>query len=258
MKIDKIYNTETIHAAYAGKMPKSCRHSFMVAANRAQALLKNRSEAEIFSQIDVLMWMLHEVRTSSNSTVDLPDNQKRILTTTASVLYGKKDDFKLDDVGNLSWPENFAFLALCNIADALFIEVFAHDGTETSISDYISIIGDCASAAVEAVCFGERILHETKLVSGLDVHVKTKLKEQISLRASHASIARHSKVNAIKQRFFKYWRSGTFPSGAEAARRFYDSLPAEQQKLLSKLGKDRAVRTLCSALAELKQTSDNV
>lgn len=61
--------------------------------------------------------------------------------------------------------------------------------------------------------------------------------------------SRYSALRQIKERFVEFYRAGEFRSKAEAARRYYQSLPEDDRKTLAPSGgRDGAVRTLRETL----------
>jgi hypothetical protein len=82
-----------------------------------------------------------------------------------------------------------------------------------------------------------------------DVPAKHEPKTASAL-AKKAAQKRHEPRNRLKQDFFDFWMQGkgSFRSRADAARRFYKSLPPEKRKLLVE---SNAIRTLTQALAKV-------
>lgn len=97
-------------------------------------------------------------------------------------------------------------------------------------------VGSYIVNATEAAMYAERLAN----ISAEDI-----AKQARSALASKAAKQRHANTGAIKQEFVEFYRQGNFRSAADAARRFYQSLPAERQRLLRA---ENCGRTLVQAL----------
>lgn len=75
----------------------------------------------------------------------------------------------------------------------------------------------------------------------------------LSSIARQAAKKRHEPISRLKQDFFDYWSRGKFKSRADAARRFYASLPADNKRLLVA---SNAERTLTAALSKHLRSKD--
>ncbi|MDP2242175.1 MAG: hypothetical protein Q8K18_18715 [Burkholderiales bacterium] len=71
--------------------------------------------------------------------------------------------------------------------------------------------------------------------------------------AKKAAQKRHEPLNQLKQEFCDFWGRGKHQSRAEAARRFYASLPADKKRLLVP---SNAERTLTAALSKHLRSKD--
>lgn len=222
---------------------------------KARAILEKRTLEEIYSISDVVSWLLsHEVvinkilsgleQCADDNYVyqdydDMFDEAKHLLYCLERV----ELDFS-HNVPNLSWPEIFATHALACIADAYQRDQELKHSPWRDEADVMEIIGADILDAMECICIAESLIRQTNTVQ--------KVKQKVSLQKQNAAYLRHADSNQLKREFIHFYLSGTHKSRADAARRFYDSLPPNRKRILKPTN---AVRTLTDGLREFSDTS---
>jgi len=215
-------------------------------AGRSRAILEERSAEEIIAMSDVISWLLSHKQVIQNivESIGVDDDDDEMDEShydgsfdEAKILTFCMENVDLDfahDIDGLGWHELFAAHALACIADACK-RIYENGPDPAPIAKEMApiFIGAEALDAMECVCIAEGLIR------------KNELKQKISFEKQEAAFKRHSGTNQIKREFIHYYEVGKFQSQAEAARKFYNSLPPDQKKLLKP---SNAVRTLTDAL----------
>lgn len=169
---------------------------------------------------------------------EVPD--PTLYSLTATLFLCRDDAITLEIIGqsNINWPIWFAVLAkafcLCAIREQRrFVEEVRNGAND--ISEWnLRRIGDSMCNAVEAITYAERLMN-----------ADDSLREKVREFTKRAAVSRHAATNALKEEFSTYFGSKKFPSRAEAARKFYESLPADKKRLLKPTN---AIRTLTESI----------
>ncbi len=171
-----------------------------------------------------------------------------VLKSSPTRLFNHRLTFRLDDTNDFTWPQYFALFALLCIDKAEYIERSSKGGSypKDFKKNIPGTVVFYAMEAMESVCYAEFLLREIPT----DDEVEHKVKQSISIRNSKAAIQRHAHTNRLKLQFIEYYRSGKFPSKAEAARRFYKSLTNKPDNPTA----ETAERFFTSALRDFEKT----
>jgi len=230
---------------------------------RAQQFLEERSSKEVKHALNVLDDIIGSMNTSGFDeitgykalTFDGDDGDyfhylKRYEGySEPALIYEFRDYFEIEDSTGIkggTWPEYFSVLSLAYIS--LFIEKQNCALDEQLACKYR--LGHLYSApsfladAMESLCIAERIATEQK---------------SIGARNTTAAKVRHAPANRIKFYFISAYEKGTNSSRRHAARKYYQSLPADQQRTLCpSQNEENAIRTLTNALRQHQKRGEEV
>lgn len=227
---------------------------FKEIAYRARKLLVKRSRQEILAMGDTLCWLLGSelARGQAFELIDLhvkaldegkgqSDFEHISLNNVAQILR-LMEKVSIDDIDDaipgLTWPELLAVLALGEIDEAIEWEQhYQQKGYPEDDSIYTMTLGPYAVEAMEAVCAAEALQRGNPSIQA---------KKIVSDQTRKAALKRHQATNNLKREFIHFYHSREFKSRADAARRFYLSLPDKKQRLLTHTN---AIRTLTDALS---------
>lgn len=246
-----IWSVDTVNDLLSGKYDRDYQQSALQIRARARLLLNEIDPERLDRQIKVLQWITNELEGKPFFKTEEEQDAQYALKlpgfTPAAHLYKYTSAFDLNDADNLTWSQYFALLALMLIVSAHQEEEWAYERKPYDVVTLATYrqAGDDIAFAMEAVIFGE--LLQINEAGSLPYSIMTGVSEQrISLNASKGGIARHSESNKLKKEFIDFYGAGSFKSGADAARRFYQSLPVERKILAP----TNAERTLLDALRE--------
>lgn len=168
----------------------------------------------------------------------------------AKKIFQNINNLELSSDDSFSWKQYFGLLALMEIDsyilqnDWFFKEMDSAplhrpNWDEDVINSRISTL----LSSREAVCFGEVLEAKNLPTSGL-------IKDKISKQSQNAMRIRYQPLNDIKSDFTKFYiHSPDKSNKSEIARRFYQSLSPDQQRILtSTLKIENACRTLINSL----------
>lgn len=240
-----------------GTPPHFVAERFEQIAYRARKILSHRNRNEIIAAADTLSWLLlgdavREIEfgllTQLAKELDEEKDESSHLTLSdAQLLALVVETVPLEDINeavpNLALAELYAVLALGLIDEAAeWQQHYMQAGYAEDDSIYLTTLAPYAVDAIEAVCMAE------SLQGDILAHYAAKI---ISDKNSGAGLKRHEATNELKREFILFYHANSFPSMAEAARRFYNGLDEGKRKRLTPTN---ATRTLTEALsAHLKQ-----
>ncbi len=177
-----------------------------------------------------------------------PDDDEPI--SFAKKIYLNINTLELSSEDSFSWPQYFGVLALMEtnhyiIQNDWFFEEMAEPPPH--IENWEEVIVNTRIRTLlsisETICFGESLVQGNTPTQGL-------LKDKISKQAQQAVLKRHQPLNNLKNLFVEfYFDSQDKTNKSELARKFYRSLPEQQQKVVcSTLDIRNACRTLINHL----------
>lgn len=222
---------------------------------RAFAVLPQATEHELLDiaeRLDNLFfcWAYPEETGSGPSDIDdyyddLIWKEQNHHYTSATELYHRREEAERSvalEVTRYPWDWYFAVLSLTFVAEARGDYQSAVDRSDKNDARvqaaHLMSFARHVATAMEAVGYAEILGgHDPVVASGVGIVRST--------QASQAAKARHQPVRDLKAEFWRYHEGGSFRSRADAARRFYDGLPQEKQRLLAR---ENAVRTLVESL----------
>lgn len=222
---------------------------------RARALLPSRSRTEIEYAALVADWMLTDEAIADLPAAGAADGTPVQMLRARMVHFDIAD---LPDLPDATWPEIFAAFALACLDEATRLAQLASAPGDAGdefegapIEAGVAGPDDLALTATEAVCMAEALSGNLPEIEAL---AAKKAEGKISVHARNAGLQRHAGQGTVTARFVEAFRAGQLPgkSCADAARRFFDSLPADERKLYSA---GNAVRTLCEAVSRERKQS---
>ena len=205
---------------------------------RARDVLKNRSLSEIYYAADTLDFIesraQHEISMKSTKRLSRT-GEKQIVTSITMAYYGYIPLFDISeqsDFKNATWAEYFAVLALTRVGRVInALKRVASDLEKQFNIDIEETREQYAFGhsidATEAISYAECLQGEADKEKA---EVTEAAKNQISLRNQSAAIKRFADTNSIKDEFIPYYLDGMHTSKADAARKFYASLPDFKKK----------------------------
>ncbi|WP_372723652.1 hypothetical protein [Immundisolibacter sp.] len=193
-------------------------------AMRANVLLPNRTQEEIFEAAKVIDWMVAQCELLRGRArpgeyfLEIGGDLRRELEPTLAWLYFSdagfakglfelRDLFDLTDLKSIEgvgWEELFAVLALClSCSWREGYEALEQSRGARSVLqvDRALSLGELAADAVEAIWYAE-----TLAVKDIDQAPKLEIEviRRISLQSQQAAIARHARTNALKTEFLQF------------------------------------------------------
>lgn len=168
----------------------------------------------------------------------------------AKKIFQNINNLELSSDDSFSWTQYFGLLALMEIDSYILQNDWVFEKLETPpphLPNWDDLVINTRISTLlssrEAVCFGEVLEAKNLPTSGL-------VKDKISKQAQNAIRIRYQPLNDIKSDFIKFYVDATDKTNkSEIARRFYQSLSPDQQRILTPTLKiENACRTLINSL----------
>lgn len=156
-----------------------------------------------------------------------------------------------DVIKRVTWEQHFAVLALVQVASAVEeFETMAKEGLgEPYPSAHWTQVAAEAVEAAESVAIAELLQREGELRGQID-----RVGEENRKKARKAALIRHAKNRRVKEAFVAFKDEYPDLSGREAARRYYQGLSEDEQRVMCPTLKvENAVRTLTDLLAQRRR-----
>lgn len=232
-------------------------------AERALALLSNRTEAELEGALEGLHVMLEEGEEEMGQRQDELEEQPTFARTLFRYSFPQLLQIYMEvfditnqpDFARAHWSEYFALLALerYTVGVNTARQVLKDEG-DYSDQAKLARLGRASMAlmdATEAVAVGERLVREQNLIGDMRQYEETQENAQfrISLQRRVAARHRYAPLDQLKRDCVRFYRDTNPPSMAEGVRRFWRTVSDERKQ---ELGLREPERVLGKILSQYK------